>query len=161
MHNVVFGPEAVFAETAAKFISPGAQGIAYDPLSVYASDAGAQTFDGANHGIGFLNTGLLDADPQPTAIVYSNDLMAVAGMSAAFSRGLRVPDDISIVGWDDITVSQYLHPALSTITQHPFDDGRVAAKLLLEAIEGRQFDEPVWMPNPRFRPRESSGPAAR
>jgi LacI family repressor for deo operon, udp, cdd, tsx, nupC, and nupG len=104
---------------------------------------------------------LLDLDPQPTAIVYSNDLMAVAGMSAAFSRGLRVPDDISIVGWDDITISQYLHPALSTVTQHPFDDGRVAATLLLEAIEGREFSEPVWMPNPRFVPRESSGTAAR
>ena len=86
-------------------------------------------------------------------------LMAVAGMSAAFSRGLRVPDDISIVGWDDITVSQYLHPALSTVTQHPFDDGLVAATLLLEAIAGREFVEPVWMPDPRFVPRESSGTA--
>lgn len=104
---------------------------------------------------------LLDAGPQPTAIVYSNDLMAVAGMSVAFSRGLRVPDDISIVGWDDITISQYLHPALSTVTQHPFDDGRVAATLLLEAIEGREFVEPIWMPNPRFVPRESSGAASR
>jgi LacI family repressor for deo operon, udp, cdd, tsx, nupC, and nupG len=101
---------------------------------------------------------LLDADERPTAIVYSNDLMAVAGMSVAFQRGLRVPDDISIVGWDDITVSQYLHPALSTVTQHPFDDGRVAATLLLQAIEGQEFTEPVWMPNPRFVPRESSGP---
>jgi LacI family transcriptional regulator, repressor for deo operon, udp, cdd, tsx, nupC, and nupG len=104
-------------------------------------------------------TELLDGADRPTAIVYSNDLMAVAGMSAAFARGLRVPDDISIVGWDDITVSQYLHPALSTVTQHPFDDGRVAATLLLQAIEGQQFTEPVWMPNPRFVPRESSGAA--
>jgi LacI family repressor for deo operon, udp, cdd, tsx, nupC, and nupG len=102
---------------------------------------------------------LLEADPQPTAIVYSNDLMAIAGMSVAFSRGLRVPEDVSIVGWDDITISQYLHPTLSTVTQHPFDDGRMAAKLLLEAIEGEEFDEAVRMPNPRFVPRESSGTA--
>jgi DNA-binding LacI/PurR family transcriptional regulator len=88
-----------------------------------------------------------------TAIVYSNDLMAVAGMSACYARGLRVPDDISIVGWDDITVSRYLHPALSTVTRHPYDDGQVAATLLLEAIGGREFVEPVWMPNPRFVPR--------
>ncbi|HEV7647166.1 MAG TPA: LacI family DNA-binding transcriptional regulator [Actinophytocola sp.] len=106
-------------------------------------------------------TRILDGDPRPTAIVYSNDLMAVAGMSAAFARGLRVPDDISIVGWDDITVAQYLHPALSTVTQHPFDDGRMAATLLLQAIEGREFDEHVRMPNPRFVPRDSSGPASR
>jgi plastocyanin len=64
IHNVVFGPEPFLAETAAKFISPGAQGIAYDPLSVYASDPGALAYDGANHGNGFLNTGLLDTDPR-------------------------------------------------------------------------------------------------
>ena len=103
---------------------------------------------------------LLDGKRTPTAIVYSNDLMAVAGMSEAFARGMRVPEDLSVVGWDDITVSQYLHPALSTVTQHPFDDGRVAATLLLEAIDGREFTEPVRMPDPKFVPRASSGPAA-
>jgi DNA-binding LacI/PurR family transcriptional regulator len=103
---------------------------------------------------------LLDGARRPTAIVYSNDLMAVAGMSEAFARGLRVPDDLSVVGWDDITVSQYLHPALSTVTQHPFDDGRVAATLLLEAINGREFTEPVAMPDPLFIPRASSGSTA-
>jgi DNA-binding LacI/PurR family transcriptional regulator len=83
--------------------------------------------------------------------------MAIAGMSLAFSRGIRIPGDLSIVGWDDITVSQYLHPALSTVTQHPFDDGRIAATLLLEAIEGREFVEPIWTPDPRFVARDSTG----
>ena len=64
IHNVVFGPEDFVAQTAAAFISPAAQGIAYDPVSVYASDPGALTHDGANHGNGFLATGLLDADPR-------------------------------------------------------------------------------------------------
>jgi LacI family repressor for deo operon, udp, cdd, tsx, nupC, and nupG len=105
-------------------------------------------------------TQLLDGADVPTAIVYSNDLMAVAGMSAVFARGLRVPDDISMVGWDDITVSEYLHPALSTVTQHPFDDGRKAARLLLDVIDGQEFTEPVWMPNPLFVPRESTGTAS-
>lgn len=103
-------------------------------------------------------TQLLDLADRPTAIVYSNDLMAIAGMSTCFARGLRVPDDISIVGWDDVTVAQYLHPALSTVTQHPYEDGRVAAGLLLEAIAGREFTDVVRMPDPRFVPRESSGP---
>jgi DNA-binding LacI/PurR family transcriptional regulator len=104
---------------------------------------------------------LMDARSRPTAIIYSSDLMAVAGMSAAVARGLRVPEDISIVGWDDITVAQYLHPALSTVTQHPFDDGRMAATVLLEAIGGREFGEPIRMADPRFVPRGSSGTAAR
>jgi DNA-binding LacI/PurR family transcriptional regulator len=103
---------------------------------------------------------LLDAAQRPTAIIYSNDLMAIAGMGTVFARGLRVPEDISVVGWDDVTVSQFLHPALSTVSEHPFQDGQTAATLLLEAIEGREFDEPVRMPDPRFVPRESSGPAA-
>ena len=104
---------------------------------------------------------LLATGPRPTAIVYSNDLMAVAGMSAAFARGLRIPEDLSIVGWDDIAVAQYLHPALSTVSQHPYVDGRAAAAALLEAIEGREFVEPIWTPNPRFIERDSSGRAPR
>lgn len=76
MHNVVFGPEAFLAETAAKFISPGAQGIAYDPLSVYPSDRGPLTYDGTNHGNGFLSTGLIDADartsfPSSTSVTFT------------------------------------------------------------------------------------------
>jgi plastocyanin len=59
IHNVVFGPEALLAETAAKFISPGAQGIAYDPVSVYPSAPGPLSHQGGEE---LLNTGLIDAD---------------------------------------------------------------------------------------------------
>jgi DNA-binding LacI/PurR family transcriptional regulator len=97
----------------------------------------------------------------PTAIIYSNDMMAIAGMSVAYARGLRIPEDISIVGWDDYVVSQYLHPSLSTVSQHPFEDGQLAARLLLEAIEGQTFAEPIWTLNPRFIARRSTGPARR
>ncbi|MEQ1769889.1 MAG: LacI family DNA-binding transcriptional regulator [Devosia sp.] len=102
---------------------------------------------------------LLDAEAPPTAIIYSNDLMALAGMSVVYDRGLRIPEDVSIVGWDDTVVSQYLHPALSTVSHHPYEDGQMAAKLLLEAIEGRRFEVPIWTRNPRFVARQSTGPA--
>jgi plastocyanin len=59
IHNVVFGPDDVLERTAGAFISISAQGIAYDPLSVYPSAPGA-----LSHAGGFLNTGLLDADPR-------------------------------------------------------------------------------------------------
>lgn len=104
---------------------------------------------------------LLALEAPPTAIIYSNDLMAIAGMGTAFEAGLRIPDDLSVVGWDDIAIARYLHPALSTVAQHPFEDGRMAATLLLEAIDGRTFDEPVPTPDPVFRPRGSTGPAPR
>lgn len=103
----------------------------------------------------------LDDPNPPTAIIYSNDLMALAGMGVAQGRGLRVPDDLSVVGFDGIAVAQYLHPTLSTVGQHPYDDGREAASLLLEAIDGKEFAAPVWTTNPVFLPRESSGPARR
>ena len=102
---------------------------------------------------------LLEGDPRPTAILFSNDPMAIAGMNVAASMGLRVPEDLSIVGWDDIAIAEYLHPSLSTVTGHPFDDGREAAVRLLQAIGGAEFDEVIGMPDPRFLARESSGPA--
>ena len=104
---------------------------------------------------------LLDAPEPPTAIIYSNDMMAIAGMSVVFGRGLRVPEDVSIVGWDDFAVSQYLHPALSTVNQHPYEDGEQAATLLLQAIGGKAFDAPIWTRNPQFKQRNSTGPAPR
>jgi LacI family repressor for deo operon, udp, cdd, tsx, nupC, and nupG len=104
---------------------------------------------------------LLDAPERPSAIIYSNDMMAIAGMSVVFGRGLRVPEDVSIVGWDDFAVSQYLHPALSTVNQHPYEDGQQAATLLLQAIDGKVFDAPIWTRNPRFQRRDSTGPAPR
>jgi DNA-binding LacI/PurR family transcriptional regulator len=104
---------------------------------------------------------LLDSPKPPTAIIYSNDMMAIAGMSVVFARGLRVPEDVSVVGWDDFAVSQYLHPALSTVGQHPYEDGQQAAALLLEAIEGKVFDEPIRTRNPRFLKRDSTGPVPR
>lgn len=102
---------------------------------------------------------LLSDSRPPTAIIYSNDLMAIAGMSVAFSRGMSIPEDLSMVGWDDYVVSQYLHPSLSTVSQHPFEDGQLAAQLLLQAIEGQTFDEPIWTLNPRFIARRSTGQA--
>lgn len=103
---------------------------------------------------------LLDGGPRPTAIIYASDLMAVAGMSTIAARGLRVPADISIVGWGDLAVSQHLHPALSTVGRHPFGDGVTAARLLLEAIDGKEFREAAPTADPIFVPRASIGPAS-
>ncbi|MEV7622630.1 LacI family DNA-binding transcriptional regulator [Actinoplanes sp. NPDC089786] len=99
---------------------------------------------------------LLDEEPRPTAIVYANDLMAVAGMSAIHERGLRVPADVSVIGWDDLAVAPYLNPPLSTVGRHPFEDGRAAARLLLEAIDGQEFAEPVPAADPTFVARDSA-----
>ena len=58
---------------------------------------------------------LLALDDRPTAVVASNDLTAIGAIGALHRRGLRVPEDISVVGFDDIEISAFLHPALTTV----------------------------------------------
>jgi DNA-binding LacI/PurR family transcriptional regulator len=77
---------------------------------------------------------------QPTAIVYANDSMAIAGVVAARQAGLRVPDDLSIVGFDDAELSAYVNPPLTTIRSDSYRWGRTAAEVLLEFV--RTGDKP-------------------
>jgi LacI family transcriptional regulator len=78
---------------------------------------------------------LLDLPEPPTAIFASNDLSAFGAMEAIRERGLSIPEDISILGFDDIPQASIVYPKLTTIRQ-PLDQmGRVAAKMLLEHIE--------------------------
>src|SRR6185436_17974893 len=74
-------------------------------------------------------------NPPPTAVFASNDLSAFGAMDAARECGLRIPDDISIIGFDDIPQASVVYPKLTTVRQ-PLDEmGQTAVKLLLEQIE--------------------------
>ncbi|HEX4716164.1 MAG TPA: LacI family DNA-binding transcriptional regulator [Ktedonobacteraceae bacterium] len=77
---------------------------------------------------------LLSLPERPTAIFASNDMMAFGVMEAARERGLRLPEDLAIVGFDDIPQASYVHPALTTIRQPLEEMGRSAAHLLLKYI---------------------------
>lgn len=101
---------------------------------------------------------LLDLVAPPTAIVYANDLMALAGMSVAFRRGLRIPDDLSVVGFDDTDVAAHVHPPLASVRTDAFGWGAAAARALLETIAGTAPDD-VDLPPAEFVPRASVGPA--
>lgn len=78
---------------------------------------------------------LQSTDPRPTAILASNDLSAFGAMDAARECGLRIPDDISIIGFDDIPQSSVIYPKLTTIRQPLEQMGQVAARMLLAQIE--------------------------
>lgn len=78
---------------------------------------------------------LLDLKPRPTAIFASNDLSAFGAMDAARERGLSIPDDISIIGFDDIPQASLVYPKLTTVRQPLVQIGQLAARLLLEKIE--------------------------
>jgi LacI family transcriptional regulator len=78
---------------------------------------------------------LLDRTDRPTAIVAFNDKMAVGALWAATERGLRVPDDLSIAGFDDIDVSRATQPMLTTVRQPLEEMGRMAVTLLMRLLE--------------------------
>ncbi|WP_432825077.1 LacI family DNA-binding transcriptional regulator [Dactylosporangium sp. CA-092794] len=86
---------------------------------------------------------LLTGPDRPTAVVAQNDNTAYAVMEAAIDCGLRVPQDISVVGFDDIASSADTHPPLTTVRQ-PFPEmGMAAAGMLLAMIDGSGGTEPV------------------
>jgi LacI family transcriptional regulator len=79
---------------------------------------------------------LLARPEAPTAIFAFNDILALGVMRAAYERGLRVPDDLSIVGYDDLAMASLVTPALTTVQQPLNEMGRMATGLL-----GRLLDK--------------------
>jgi DNA-binding LacI/PurR family transcriptional regulator len=78
---------------------------------------------------------LLDLPDPPTCIIMPDDFAAMGGFNAIAKRGLKVPDDISVMGYDGISLSEVLHPKLTTYKQDSFRLGRVAAKNLISFID--------------------------
>jgi LacI family transcriptional regulator len=78
---------------------------------------------------------LLAFPKPPTAVFAAADLMAVGAMKVARAAGLHVPEDLAVVGFDDIQLASLLDPALTTIRQDKVGVGRAAARALLEQIE--------------------------
>jgi DNA-binding LacI/PurR family transcriptional regulator len=81
---------------------------------------------------------LLNTNPKPTAVFAVTDTMAIGAIHAIKEAGLSVPDDISVVGFDDIAVSSYLEKPLTTVLQPKFEIGRTASKLLLDKIDNKE-----------------------
>ena len=81
---------------------------------------------------------LLSNDNRPTAIFCANDLMAIGALEAASELGLRVPEDVSVMGYDDQELARYTHPPLSTLVLPNYEMGRRAAELLIDiAVLGK------------------------
>ncbi len=88
------------------------------------------------HEGGFLCGGeLLDLDEPPTAIFAGSDQQALGVYEAARQRGLRIPQDLSLVGFDDLPAARWVSPPLTTVRQPLADMGRVAAEMLGDLIE--------------------------
>jgi LacI family transcriptional regulator len=103
---------------------------------------------------------LLDLPHPPTAIFAFNDNIAIGAIRAAYERGVRVPDDLSIVGFDDVSTAAVMIPGLTTVRQPLAELGRTAVRLLMR-LE-RQTDGTVQIELPtRLVVRESTAPPPR
>lgn len=102
---------------------------------------------------------LLISRDRPTAIIYDNDVMAIAGLAVAQEMGLAVPGDLALVAWDDSVLCQLVHPPLTAMSRDIPAYGAHAVSMLLDIITGvgaaSMEDEP-----PHLVPRGSTGRAA-
>ena len=88
-----------------------------------------------------LGEGLLEAQPDVSAIVAANDVLAAGAMRAIKARGRRVPDDMAVIGFDDFEFAAYLEPPLTTVKLAGLEMGRKAAQMLLRYTAEGSFDE--------------------
>ncbi|MFJ8753159.1 LacI family DNA-binding transcriptional regulator [Streptomyces sp. NPDC102441] len=100
---------------------------------------------------------LLALPGRPTALVFPNDSMAVCGIGTAQRAGLRVPGDLSVVGYDNLSLGRWVHPRLTTVDQQVQRVGAAAARTLLAGC-GEDVPPPVLDGRPRLVVRESTGP---
>ncbi|HLT62204.1 MAG TPA: LacI family DNA-binding transcriptional regulator [Microlunatus sp.] len=101
---------------------------------------------------------LVTADDPPTAIVFDNDIMAVAGLATCQELGVTVPDQVSLLAWDDSWLCQVTHPALSAMSHDVMAYGAHAARRMFEVLEGTAAGSYLDS-TPRLTERDSTGPA--
>lgn len=133
------------ARTAALLAGARAAGI--EPVIVegdYSDEAGAR-----------LTTALLRRTPPPTAILYDNDVMAVAGLGAAKELGVPVPERLSLVAWDDSTLCRLASPPLTTMSVDVHRFGVSVGESVLDLVDGRPVTA-RWSPTARITPRGST-----
>lgn len=93
--------------------------------------AGARAFDALPRG-----------RERPTAVLAMSDMAAIGVMSAAQSAGISVPEEMSVVGYDDVPMAAYTSPALTTVHQPIVEKGRVAVRLLIQRLQGKAIESP-------------------
>ncbi|MBA5849985.1 LacI family DNA-binding transcriptional regulator [Clostridium sp. cel8] len=103
------------------------------------SEKGEYTFEA---GFNAANK-LLDKNLNITAIFASSDIMAIGASKAILKRGLRIPEDISIIGFDDIEYAKYFHPSITTIRQPVEDMGEKSVDILFNIIKGKSGNKHI------------------
>ena len=110
-----------------------------------------------------LTRRLLTQPERPTAVIYDNDVMAISGLGVAHELGLSVPEQLSVVAWDDSPLCRFTHPSLTAFSRDIPAYGAKAAQTLLSFIDGTHAvgERPalsVRCPPAQLSPRGSTGP---
>ncbi|WP_394238695.1 LacI family DNA-binding transcriptional regulator [Niallia oryzisoli] len=100
---------------------------------------------------------LLALENPPTAVFAANDEMAMGAIKAIKSKGLKVPNDIAVVGFDDIKFASIFEPALTTISQPTFEIGEKAIELLISLINNKPIQKEQYILEDKLIIRESCG----
>ena len=94
------------------------------------------------------------AEP-PTAIFAANDLLALGAMQAIQKKNFHIPENFSVIGFNDIELASFIYPALTTIRQPMLEMGELAVKMLLRIIEEGEFNQRKIMLRSKLIVRES------
>lgn len=101
---------------------------------------------------------LLSHHKKFTALLSFNDIAAIGAIRALHDAGLRVPNDISVIGFDDIRAAAFMSPSLTTVRQPLYDMGRLAASVLLRRLRGEEQTTDEIAVDPQLVVRESTHP---
>ncbi len=129
-----------------------AAGLAWDEVEVYECHFLRRADQAVRH--------LLGRRPRPTALLATSDGLALAALRTAAQDGLRAPDHLSVVGFDDTPRAHTATPSLTTVRQPHVQKGKRAGELLLGALRGEATPPPEWLPT-ELIVRDSTGPAPR
>lgn len=102
-----------------------------------------------------LTADLLSLSHPPTAIIYSNNVMAIAGQAYAQEQGLHIPEDLALAGFEDDEICAHLNPPLTSVDTGPAERGRLAAQQLIQVV-AETFPKSVTAPAPVIRYRGST-----
>jgi LacI family transcriptional regulator len=98
---------------------------------------------------------LLQTSKPFTGLICANDEMAAGAYDIARKEGLRIPDDLSVIGYDNVVLTRYLHPKLSSICSHVKEMGQMAARFILKDVYGEKDYEIQYYFEPELIPRAS------
>lgn len=149
------GPAEYYASAdrlAGYYLELAEHGIACDPALVMRGDWQVESGYAAA-------VELLNVHPRPTAIFAGNDLMAAGAMYAVFDAGLRVPQDVAFVGYDNREIARIFRPSMTTVTLPLYGMGEASAQMLLNLLAGNGEPQAEVKIRGRLIIRESCGAA--